>query len=210
MTFRWATTLLFLLAAPRAALAQERLEPRPAAEKPDRRVVELPHGSKAIESAVPQCAGACASSTWYGWQTMAVDGGAFTLLIVGLYARDRSEGPLMVAGATAYLVGGPSIHFAHHNVPRGVASVGVRIGAPFLGAAIGISLADCSSHGEDACLTVGSLLGFGAGMLSAAVIDGALLAYDEPPSHEVPSSVRVAPTVIVDAKHATLGVAGTF
>jgi hypothetical protein len=141
---------------------------------------------------------------------MAVDGGAFTLLIVGLYARDGSEGPLVIAGATAYLVGGPSIHFAHHHVLRGIASVGLRIGAPFLGAAIGVALEDCANHHDDACLTVGSLLGLSAGMLSAAVIDGALLAYDEPPSQEATSSVRIVPAVIVDAKQAALGLSGTF
>src|SRR5262245_61765692 len=118
MTFRRATKVLFLLAAPNAVWAQDRLEPRPTTEKLDHRVVELPHGSKAIESAMPQGAGGCASSTWYGWQTVAVDGGAFTLLIGGLFARDGSERPLLLAGATAYLVGGPGIHFAHDHVVR--------------------------------------------------------------------------------------------
>src|SRR5882762_5470404 len=84
----------------------------------------------------------------YGGQTLLVDVTALTLVGIGFLAVDVTSGhepkvpglAAMVLGGAVYLFGSPIVHGLHGNGGRATGSLGMRIGFPLLGAAIGAAL----------------------------------------------------------------------
>jgi hypothetical protein len=108
-------------------------------------------------------------------------------------------------GPPAYAVGAPIVHFAHHNAPQGLGSLGLRLGAPPLvgGAA---SLA-CNAGSRERCF-IGAALGT---TVVAMVVDDLFLAYEHAPQPtRTRSAVHFRPTFTADAHGATAGVAMTL
>lgn len=120
---------------------------------------------------------------WYGWQTLATDGSALLLIgasiSTGSGNSDSAAATFGFGALGAYALGGPIVHFAHANVGRGLASLGMRVGAPVLLGYAGVLLENCGNGGGEFCGLGGAVLGFSAGVISAVVIDSAVLAFDE-------------------------------
>jgi hypothetical protein len=115
---------------------------------------------------------------WYGLQPMASDAAAFAL---GGTAVDQQSLWSGVAAVFLYALGSPSIHAAHGNVGRALASVGLRIGVPFVGAMIGSANGVTGSGGNKAFngFKIGGLFG----VVVASVLDYTVLSYATSDSH---------------------------
>jgi hypothetical protein len=114
---------------------------------------------------------------WYGGYTLGVDGASLLVFLVAGSSDSAGLGTLGVAG---YVFGGPIVHAVHGNGGRALGSLGLRIGLPLVGAAVGASSeSDCDS---DAGFCLGqAALGFGMGMLGAMLIDAIAIARDTVP-----------------------------
>ena len=111
---------------------------------------------------------------FYGWQIVIVDVSSLLVTVAGGAAASDGVAAL---GVTGYVLGGPIVHFAHGNVGRGFGSLGLRVGAPILGAGIGAASANC--HGGDFCGMREAVVGGLVGAAVAVVLDAAVLARDE-------------------------------
>ena len=114
---------------------------------------------------------------WYGYETLLVDGAG-----LGLGAGTVAGGiPLGIAGLATYVLGGPIVHAVHGQGGKVGIDLAVRLGAPAVGmatgAAIGCAMFSCSKGdfaGFGAMILGG--VGAGVGVLTAIVIDAAVLA----------------------------------
>jgi hypothetical protein len=89
-------------------------------------------------------------STWYGNQTLIVDGaaiaaGAAAFAVAGPHQNQGLATTLGVVAGYGYLFGGPMIHWWHGHLERGFGSLGLRFFVPLATFAIGVGLA-CSGH----------------------------------------------------------------
>ena len=143
---------------------------------------------------------------WYGWQTLATDGAAVTLFIAGASA---DSGAVAVLGVGTYVLGGPVVHWTHDGGWRGWASLGIRVGGPVLVGLGGFALGSgCEGEDAEVCPAVGAALFGSLGLVSAIIVDAAVLGYEEvKPSDD---EISWTPTVDVGRSQARLGVAGTF
>ena len=149
---------------------------------------------------------------WYGWQTLVADGAALAALMVGAsYAAKDS--PLSGMGLGIYLLGAPTVHMVHDRAGVGLASFGMRVAAPVVGAAIGVGMADCDSSREDRGWcgmnegAVGLLIGAGA----AIAIDAAVLARKPAPERRrIATAPRLAPAIALTPERRALVLSGTF
>jgi len=141
---------------------------------------------------------------WYGYETLAVDGGATLLGLSALAASSGdNDGKLTeVLGATAgfgYVFGGPIVHWAHDRAGTALASFGLRTCAPLVLSLVGFGVGEvaCSSReGEAPCPAIAAVVGAGLGFPLAVALDAALLAR-EPASQETVSSstFKLVPSV---------------
>jgi len=122
---------------------------------------------------------------------------------------------LALASLGVYALGAPVIHIAHGQPARSLASLGARVGLPFVGAFAGILSAApfCAGTSED-CLTLVAVfgaLGFVGGGVAALIIDDGFLGkvkLDEPASEPAlrgGHSIRAALVPLVDPHRKTFG-----
>jgi hypothetical protein len=138
-------------------------------------------------------------SRWYGGQTLAMDGIALGLLVLGV---SSDSGELIGLSGLTYLLGGPIVHAAHGRAGMSFASLGVRIGFPIGGALL---------LGDDGDL-VGIVAGVSLGILAAIATDS-LLAWEPPPPPEPcgdAQRIRLAPAITLLPGGASAGLLGTF
>jgi len=105
-------------------------------------------------------------------------------------------------GPPAYAIGAPIVHFAHDNVPQGLASLGLRLGVPpVLGAVASLG---CAPGRREKCV-ISTVL---ASMILAMVLDDALLAYETVPSARAhaQNGLRFLPTLAVDRHGVSAGI----
>lgn len=150
---------------------------------------------------------------WYGGTILAADTAALVMGIgaIGAAGSRGAQGfawPLVIGASVTYLADGPIVHAAQGRTGAAFGSLGLRLGTPLVGAGVGglvgaAAEGDCS--GEALCgigTAVGAIMGFGAGMVVASIVDIAGLAYaDEPNS----STLRVALAPHIDQKKGTVG-----
>jgi hypothetical protein len=110
-----------------------------------------------------------ASSQWYGWQILLSDAAVFSF--AGLTHN--------ASVAYGWVGGGAIVHLGHGNVGRGLASAVLRAGLPIIGLALGA--ASASGCTGDWCGLGEVVVGGAIGMVSAELIDVALLAHDSAP-----------------------------
>ncbi len=127
-------------------------------------------------------------SHWYGWQTIIVDG--MSLLVVPAMADETKSTSLLALGVGGYALGGPIVHLAHGEVARGAASLGLRVGLPFLGA-LGGAMVDGNSCSGEICRMDRVVLGGALGVLAAVVVDSAALAYER--VQDEPAAAKATP-----------------
>ncbi len=149
----------------------------------------------------------------YHWMTVVTDVSAAGLILMALPMQSGTPAGL---GMGTYALGAPIVHWAHGNVGRGFASLGLRLGAPFAGGVVGAAVA-CHSSGSDhdvsglgdgyrcaSGIALGSLLGLGAGL----VIDHGVLPSTKTVAE--PKAVSWSPTIAPSKEGMTLGMVGTW
>jgi hypothetical protein len=136
---------------------------------------------------------------FYGGAVIINDASSVAL---GLFAR-RVAPPLLVVPAALFVVGPPVIHLAHGERRSAVVSAALRVTLPVVGLGVG-HLADRSEPEGDRP-RVGLLVGLGAGIVTASVLDVALLAWTIPKP-----APAIAPTVAWTPERWTVGLGGAF
>jgi hypothetical protein len=126
----------------------------------------------------PQRANLAPPGAWYGWQTLLVDAGAATLLILDRPGHDGSgTGLRYAAGQQApvvFVAGGPLVHLTHRHLVRAGGSLLLRAGL--------VALTFLITHGNDRneCVNYGcrsrKAMVFAAG--AASVADAVWLGWD--------------------------------
>ncbi|HEY3236210.1 MAG TPA: hypothetical protein VGJ84_15945 [Polyangiaceae bacterium] len=140
---------------------------------------------------------------WSGWQTLLVDGFAVGSSVI---AGQTGSAQLGYISLGTYLLGAPTIHWAHGKTGAGFGSLGLRAGST---AVFVMGVVGCAAGSGGACI-----LGFAgaAGMIAAIPIDAAALAREEVPAGEAAAArphraalpLYVSPTI--DVRHRTAGV----
>ncbi|WP_437778200.1 hypothetical protein [Sorangium sp. So ce1097] len=164
-----------------------------------------------VPTAPPASAQRAPKPVWYGWQHLLVLGGSLVLVPVAVSLETQE---LLLMSFKGLVLGGPIIHWAHGNVGKGFASLGLNIGGTLVGGLIGVASAG-EAH-EDAWVTpavVGLLVGGSVGLIAANIVDMAVLPYEEEPRklerHEH-VRLRLAPQVGLAPRGATFGLGGSF
>jgi hypothetical protein len=142
-------------------------------------------------------------SSWYGWQTLLVDGGV-------LGATLATKNHYVFLGG--YTLGAPIVHWAHGNVWRGFASLGLRVAAPLAASLLAAELdrPDVPSGHEAENAIAWGVLG---GSVVATILDAALLARtveDAPARAPRATAWRVEPRVSASPRGAFAGLGGRF
>ncbi len=118
--------------------------------------------------------------SWYGWQTLVADGASFTFIVAasGSSHQGDADSVLATVGVLGYFFGAPSVHWAHENVGKGFASLGIRGGSTTLFVLGAVSCFDgwAGGGGNGDCTIM--WLGF-LGMIAAIPIDAAAFAYED-------------------------------
>jgi hypothetical protein len=170
----------------------------------------------------------------YRLQLVLADLGALSLMLASGPVDGGLEEPLEVAGLGVYAFGGAAIHLVHGQPIRALASTGMRVGFPLIGALPGLLLYSTCDRGGPSdpdtdeengadlgCIIVGGLLavvGGTTGYLTAIVVDDAILG--KVPLHQVNKKqtqggrarMRVSAGPLVDPRKKVLGLSlrGSF
>jgi hypothetical protein len=123
-------------------------------------------------------------------------------------------GALLLIGTAGYVIAPIGVHGGHDRLGAGLASAGLRLSLPLLGAGIGSHVGCPEENPGIFCDgNTGAGIGFIVGILGASALDASLLAWDhlEPaPQTDARASFGVAPLLSADRKQAGLRVFGTF
>ncbi|WP_437723009.1 hypothetical protein [Sorangium sp. So ce861] len=164
-----------------------------------------PEGAPAGEQPTPK-------RVWYGWQHLLVLGGAAILAPIAAGAENEV---LAWWSASTFALGGPVTHWANGNLGRGFASLGLNAGGLLGGCMVGLLVGAASDSRRWDELAV--LLGGSAGLITANIIDIAVLEYEERSTVESYEYIRLrsprlrlAPHVALAPDRATLGLGGAF
>jgi len=151
------------------------------------------------------------SEASYRWQIATADTAALTVLLIG-------KGSGLKAAGAIYLLDGAVIHGIHGQPGRAAGSLALRGALPLIGLFAGAAIwwrsqdARCRNGDPDYCsddeVNPGALIGFGLGLLTASVIDTALIA--RPLPVRKPREAIWAPRLSVVHDRVTLGVAARF
>lgn len=148
--------------------------------------------------------------SWYGWQTLIADGTAALLGLVAVPLGPEYQPVAVTLGITAastYLFAAPIVHFVHGNVGRGFGSLALRAALPIGFGVIGAKAESCV-EGQWFCGLAGAVVGGAIGVVSAAIIDGVLLAQETVPARSIDTVPNVG--FMFDGKRASVMLRGTF
>ncbi|MDF3066076.1 MAG: hypothetical protein K0R38_1677 [Polyangiaceae bacterium] len=146
--------------------------------------------------------------TWYGWQTLIVDGAALSAVLLGVAidGNGRDGGAIAGAGLLAYEFGPGIVHFVHRNPGRAFGSFGIRLGMPLVGAVLGATVSsNCDGY---ECEGDGAGAGLLLGMAGAIAIDAAVFAYDDRRPHAERARSRWVPLASFRPGRAWIGLGG--
>jgi hypothetical protein len=217
-------TAAMVMSMDHVALATESA-PTPAASTADTAAaIPVDAPAHAVVAYAPPAPTPARQAEWYGWQTLLVDGVAIGTIPLELapsasFTRTPSASYLLLASVSTYAIGAPLVHIAHGHTGRGLADLGLRVGAVaaggIAGAALGkpgtpsaceANLAGClaeSSNGLAVGATIGAVL--------ASLIDASLLARETKPAEMAPSpSFTWSPLAAMTKGGGTAGLQGSF
>lgn len=154
---------------------------------------------------------------WYGWQTLIVDGASIVTSVAASISPSHPIVGLPLGGA-GLLLGGPIVHWAHGNLGKGFASLGILLATGLVGGGIGVGIGcaaefveRCRGEFESLGKLSGFLLGLNVGATVGSAIDVSLLAYGTRPEAAWPARrVSVLPALDVRRDRLVLGLGGTF
>jgi hypothetical protein len=201
-----------------APLALVRLTPSKAARADEPAVTLAPPVSTPV------------STEWYGWETIATDGGSALALTLGTVSDNPgAQWGLSIAGFAGYGLGAPIMHAARGRWKTAVADLGLRVGAVLVGGLVGLGIGTAAVSSKPACpgLTSssscapflygldtqvnGMMIGAAVGAVTASVLDATVLARETRHHADTPSTgFRWSPTLAPLPGGAAGGVAGSF
>ncbi len=150
---------------------------------------------------------------------LGLDLASLGLVAAAIAVNGKGSEALAWSSLGLYAFGAPLVHVAYEKPVRALASLGMRLGFPVAGGALGLLLAapSCNSSTDDeGWRCVGAVIGLGglgvvAGGLTAIIIDDAFLGKVElPPVAERRLSLTMAPLLDARARSVGLSVAGAF
>lgn len=160
---------------------------------------------------------------WYGMPIVVTDLAALgSLLLASQLADSTSESTFEVAtwfagaGLGVYALGGPFVHFTEGRTEAGFGSLGLRVGAPLVGGALG-AVVGGTVGGSGGCegewcgfqpIARGAVIGFGIGVITALVVDYAALAYKPAESQKL--ALSITPTYRPITGEAGVAVSGRW
>jgi hypothetical protein len=165
-----------------------------------------------------------APGTGYRLQVIAADALSVGAVLAGFavdsYAHTPPVSQVLVAGGLGgYALGGPIIHMQHRQWHRGAISLGLRVGLPILGAAVGAWSATCTP-GEWFCGVPEGVAGFAIGAGAAMVIDSAFVVPSSDSATPEPAraaaaagsstGLRLSPRLVATPDVTMLGLGGNF
>lgn len=131
---------------------------------------------------------------WYGYQTLLGVGVSDIVMLIGSQAMPSgaASNGVWALGAAGHVLTPPIVHWAHGHGMKGLASLGLTVGAPLVlggtGFLIGIS-ADSNRENDLPLYTfVGTVLGLSMGTIAATIIDVTVLAKEEEKRSPAPSA----------------------
>jgi hypothetical protein len=217
-----------IIPAPPQAQQPQQVQPPPPAPPP---VAYAPQGQPPMVLQNPGEPRMVRVKSWYGWQTLLVDGAAIAMGFA--FTSSDSSGVRAIPGLT-YLFGPPIVHWIHGHGAKGAGDLGIRFGLPLVAGGLGAlagAAAGKDSGGTYTGALVGLVVGVLAGYIGAITIDAAILAnekktepYDpqNPPDPEdlarqetkkptffAMPQFSVQPTT-VGSQHGTMGTAGVM
>jgi hypothetical protein len=170
-----------------------------------------PYGAPPAPYGMPPLAEPAPTVTTYGFQIVAAD---VLALALGAAADSHWNSPNLLLGA--WLLASPTVHVVHGDYGAAVASLGLHIGLPLLGFALGYETAGCGSNNDAFLCGAGQgLAGMGIGMVVATVIDATQLARhtEAPAAGSTASSGRASSTLAFSVGRngdVSVGVVGRF
>jgi len=186
-------------------------EPAPAAERPPPAPTQSAPYSGATGKPPPREPASTDSlpspAPWYGWQVLMVDGISVAVGVTALATVPKGRpNPWLAAGILGYWLGPGVIHGLHGNWLRGLASVGLRMGLPAMGAVSGQLVVPCEGSRCDSTPTaVGAI----TGLVAATAFDAAVLAYGRKPNPPA-GGLQLIPAAAAGPEGLELSLAGTF
>jgi hypothetical protein len=147
---------------------------------------------------------------WYGGPALAIDAGAFALMLGGAASNN---GSLLIAGGAGFMLGAPIVHLANRRSSGALASLGLRVLGG--GLATGIVMADVLSHpcdGEPSCQHDSSTaVALGAiALLGTALIDDLWLAREEGAGAAPRTSAKLGAAIVVGPQLALFSLGGSL
>jgi hypothetical protein len=158
---------------------------------------------------------------WYGWQTLSVDALPAGLFVGALVSTGNTATRFWGTGALTLALGGPLVHVFHNRPLTALGSLGLRVGLPPLGMAIGLPFASLNpspdlpgARRDDTNGAMPLIVGGLVGAATASALDAGLLAYDRPsrtsPKHEAFRASPLGVTFRVAPRGGDIAVLGVF
>lgn len=214
----WPSSLAAQAAAPiDFSIANDDLPPPPPAPTTEPAPAPTPEPAASVPVPPPtSLPEAEPARDWYGWQLLINDFVALGALggAAAAGVKGKTAIAVIVPVAIVYDLGGPTIHWLHQRKAIAGASLGVRIGVPFVGVMAGAAIAGCGSDESSSATSCRSRgAGYGAlfGFAAATAIDAAFLAWDAPrAASNKAAAIRWAPFATPVEGGGALGVVGSF
>jgi hypothetical protein len=159
---------------------------------------------------------------FYGWPILGAGEAGALLLSASIVLPDQLLGSTastvgFIAGAPAFALTGPIVHWSHDDFAKGVISITANLTLPVISGFVGRAIA-CSGDAGERCAYHGFGAGFAVTALLLPIADALLLGWEDVPVDEVAqrhSSGRAALTLVPQLSlnpsgALQLGAAGTF
>jgi hypothetical protein len=130
--------------------------------------------------------GSATKKSWYGYELMLGDALALAAVTLPAFFAPSAAVSAMFVGIPVYLFVPGALHASHDQGIGAWASLGIRLMLPLMGVlmASGWAMDICLRDDDDTCAVGPMLVGFGAGMLAAMLIDELGLAWRPVPGQE--------------------------
>lgn len=146
--------------------------------------------------------GVARADEWYGQKILAGDGAAFALLASSFFVPKPAANPVRLVSLGTYLVVSPVVHATEDRGAYGAGALALRIAMPLAGCLIGLGVTVAVASGKPDLeglpyVVVGTLAGFGLGVLGAIAIDTILIAQRPSPIGTTANPLVLAPSTFV-------------
>jgi hypothetical protein len=169
--------------------------------------------------ATPATSAPLPTPEWYGWQILIADAAVASTWVV---ADRTGSGKLALLGTFGYLLATPIIHGEHDRLGAAVSSVALRLGAPLMGAFIGLLVetnqcvnpnAGDEISGFSPCEATGAEVGLFGAMIAVSIFDIARATTTPGEASWRPSrdpGPAWSPVVVPTSSGTTVGLVGRF